>query len=288
MSMRLALIGHPVKHSLSPPMHRAAFSYFGLQGSYELIDVEPEKLAFSIEKMQAENFSGFNVTIPHKEAVHALLSKCTLEAGLVGAVNTVRIDSAGTLHGHNTDLQGFIKALELALAGQGKNCLDLSEVLILGAGGAARACLAALLILGCKKLRLAARNTEAAERLAEEIQSKCSQLKKIDCEISVGSFEKLEAAYALAVNCTPIGLRQLELPEWGAALFAALKKDAFFFDTVYTAERQNTVFMKAAAEHKIASCDGLSMLAAQAVFAFEFWSGRSVPQALMLEALSKP
>ncbi len=114
MSLRLGLIGHPVQHSLSPPMHQAAFSFFSLQGSYDLIDIPPEELGTRLDELVKEGFSGWNVTVPHKESVYhwvAGIGNLTAEARMVGAVNTVRITSSGAIHGHNTDLGGFLSAL---------------------------------------------------------------------------------------------------------------------------------------------------------------------------------
>ena len=281
--MRLCLIGHPVKHSLSPPMHRAAFLYFGIAGSYELIDIEPESLPLRMQDLTG-HYSGFNVTIPHKEAVFLLLSQHTREANLVGAVNTVRLDSSGAVLAHNTDMQGFMQAFSQGIQTKlNASAVDFisrarsPSALILGAGGAARACLAGLALLGFKKVYLAARRREAALPLLESMNQSISAYLQTSFHAEFIAMSQLGDLDELstAVNCTSLGLAaEDEIPEWAPILFSRIASSGFFFDTVYRKDQKPTLLMKQAANSQIAAADGLGMLIEQAALAFEYWTGR--------------
>jgi len=288
-------------------MHRAAFSFFNLNGSYELIDIEPEKLAAGIAGLKEAGFSGFNVTIPHKENVFAMLPCRSPEAALVGASNTVRIDSAGTLIAHNTDLGGFIAALQLQLqqaqapqlalgsaneSGQQEQ-RQLNNALVLGAGGVARACIAALLLLNCRQISLAARRATEAEKISSTLkQNLAAGNVASTSEIRILSLEETSRHqdFQLVLNCTSIGLGETETEslDWADKLFASLPEHCLFFDTVYRRDRQATTLMQKAQSQRIASVDGLDMLVAQAALAFEYWTGKLPAHALMRQALNLP
>lgn len=288
MSLRLGLIGHPVEHSLSPPLHRAAMSYLGLAGSYELIDLELDMVTPFVAQAAQKGFSGFNVTIPYKEQVFNLLNGSP-EAKLLGAVNTVRIDSAGVLHAHNTDLGGFIAALErLEPPAQ----FFQEGALVLGAGGAARAVIAGLFIMGARDVHVAARGVARVEQICKELGARISQFLDRDCPVSVIRFAELKeiasepALFSLVVNCTPIGLHDSdEEPEWARPLFATCLPAGIFLDIVYRRDRSNTILMKLAGQQGLKVSDGLPMLVEQAALAFEFWSGRSIDRQQMYNAL---
>ncbi|MBV9455874.1 MAG: quinate/shikimate dehydrogenase, partial [Rubrobacter sp.] len=136
----LGIIGHPVEHSLSPYMHNAAFAADGADYVYIAMDVEPNRLPAAVEGLAALGFIGFNVTMPHKEALPPLMDELDNAARLTGAVNTVLIVKEGLFRGFNTDGSGFVEACEEA-----EVSLRGRQVLILGAGGAAAAMAAASL-----------------------------------------------------------------------------------------------------------------------------------------------
>src|SRR5215213_5298942 len=136
----LGIIGHPVGHSLSPRMHNAAFAHDGANYAYVAMDVWPNRLPAAVEGLRALGFVGFNVTMPHKEAILPLLDELDETARLAGAVNTVVAVEEGKLRGLNTDGSGFVEACrEVRVSVFGE------KVLILGAGGAAAAIAAASL-----------------------------------------------------------------------------------------------------------------------------------------------
>jgi shikimate dehydrogenase len=274
-------------------MHRAAFSFFQLNGSYELIDIEPQNLEAGISDLKEAGFSGFNITIPHKENVFALIPSRSPEAALVGAANTVRIDSSGKLTAHNTDLGGFIAALQLAMNAHHMNSAGLKNVLVLGAGGVARACLAALLLLNCAELNVAARRPAEAEKFTAALKQNLQTGNLAStARLKILSLDETDQCHdlQLLVNCTSIGLGQSENEKlaWAEKLFAKLPGDCLFFDTVYRRDRQATTLMQIAEAHNIASADGLDMLVAQAALAFEYWTGKLPEHSLMRQALNLP
>ena len=307
MSVKLGLVGHPVSHSLSPPLHGAALSFFGIAGSYELIDLSPAELSRGIDRLIKDGFSGFNVTIPHKEAVFALLEKHSFESRLVGAVNTVRIDSAGHLSAHNTDLGGFIQALSFALGKADRtslseaniqaNCFTNAyrcrlfagneKVLLVGAGGAARACLAGLIMSGCRHIVVAARNPDTSRELCKSVCTGVSSyLDTGTCNLTVETLDSITGChdFSLAVNCTPVGLTVSEAP-WAAALINSLSREALLFDNVYRQDGRPTFLMRLALERGLSCVDGLDLLVEQAALSFEYWTGRRPPAACLRESL---
>ncbi|HKW77908.1 MAG TPA: shikimate dehydrogenase, partial [Candidatus Limnocylindria bacterium] len=155
------LLGHPVAHSLSPDMHNAAFKALGLPHRYTTRDVGPEQLADVIDSLRREDALGANVTVPHKESALRLVDEVSDEARAVGAVNTIA-RRGSRLSGDNTDAYGFARAIEAVPAG--------ATVLLLGAGGAARACLLALLRRG-HPVRIANRTRARAKELARSIEA---------------------------------------------------------------------------------------------------------------------
>lgn len=145
----LGLLGHPLWQSLSPVLHTAALQFSGIEGEYRLFDIEPAELDYWLKNISLLGITGFNITIPYKETIYQFAGQHTLEAGLAGAVNTVKIENNGQISGHNTDVIGFQlackEAFDVNLAGK--------SALIIGAGGAARAVVVALAQMGLKKFR---------------------------------------------------------------------------------------------------------------------------------------
>lgn len=280
--MKLALIGHPVNHSLSPPMHRAAFLYFGIEGSYELLDLTENELDSFFNQFADSGMSGFNVTLPYKESVFRLSKYTSPEATLLQAVNTVRLDSSGCVHAHNTDLSGFVTALQQELNGR-----IYENALLLGAGGSARACLAGLFICGSKKVFVAARRLEEIKNGFLDLAESISCHLERECVVELISFDALDEFKmpSLLVNCTPVGLSDSDkLPLWASSLFSQMKGEGLFFDIVYRRDLKPTLLLSLARKRGLSCQNGLSMLAAQAALAFQFWTGRLPPLNVMLQA----
>ncbi len=293
MSLRLGLIGHPVSHSLSPPMHKAALSFFGLAGSYELLDLDCSgaELKAAILALPEQGFSGFNITIPHKQVAFEIIESSP-EAAMLEAANTVRIDSSGEMFAHNTDFPGVRLALEAVLKEQNVISSGLSsgklKPIVLGFGGAARACIAALLDLGAQSVLIGVRDPAKVEASSKALESRISSYLQRSCQIELSTFEELRTRdLSLLMNCTPIGLSAEEpLPSWISQVFCRENAEQiFFFDTVYKRDRSATLLMQYAQKQGIACCDGLMMLVEQAALAFEFWTQRQIHSKHMLQAL---
>jgi shikimate dehydrogenase len=258
-SLNLAgVIGWPVAQSRSPVLHGHWLAQYGIRGAYLPLPVQPERLADAIRGLRALGFSGCNVTIPHKLAVLKLVDRVDPVAARIGAVNTVVVQDDGTLSGFNTDAYGFLASLRdvrpdfKAASG---------PVVILGAGGAARAVVVSLLDDGAHDIRLTNRTLERAQELA-----------RIDgSRITVIDWEKRNAALdgaALLVNTTSQGM--VGYPPLDIVL-DALPKTAMVSDIVYNP--LETQLLAAARKRGNIAVDGLGMLLHQAVPAFEAFYG---------------
>jgi shikimate dehydrogenase len=268
------LIGRPVSHSLSPAMHNAAFAKLGLPHRYEAKETADDQLAAMLDRMRREDdVLGANVTIPHKESVLRLLDEVNDDARRIGAVNTI-VSRGARLIGYNTDKYGFEKALE---AQQPKDSSSVGfpfaddTILVLGAGGAARACALALLEQG-NNVNVANRNPARAEALARslEVDGRHPQ---------VVPWPKGRLEVGAIVNATPIGLNgeealeDVQLPMW-------------VIDLVPTAA-ETPLVKRAKATDNVTVVDGLSMLLYQAARSFELWTGVPAPLETMRAALPR-
>jgi len=262
MQKILGIFGNPVKHSLSPAMHNAAFKNLGLDYFYFPFHIEQTAdLAVAVKALKILNFRGVNVTVPYKEAVIPFLDELTPEAQKIGAVNTI-INEAGKLIGDNTDGRGFVRSLKENLQFEVKN----KTVFIAGAGGAARAIAVSLVFAGAKQIFIADLAVQRAENIA-------SLDKKI---VAVSSFKDAD----LIINATPCGMENDATP----FDLALLSPKNTVYDIVYNRE---TPLVKYCKIHNIAVMNGLMMLLYQGVLAFEAWTNRPAPVAVMKAALTK-
>ena len=274
---RLAgIIGSPISHSLSPVMHNAAFAELGLDWVFVPFAVAPERLPQAIAGLAALGVAGFNVTIPHKVAVMPLLDRIAAEAELIGAVNVVDLKD-GVLTGYNTDGIGLLAALEREF---GFTAPDRS-VLVLGAGGAARAAAAALGSAGAAALCLTNRTPGAAHELVAGLAPRLH-----GAAWSVETLERLAdpgflSQFDLIVNTTSVGMKGDSFP--GLTL-AGLKPGLAVYDMVYAPPV--TPLMKEAQACGVPTANGLSMLVAQGEAAFTIWTGLTPPQGCMARALA--
>jgi shikimate dehydrogenase len=271
--MRLVgLIGYPVEHSLSPAMQNAAFVERGLDYRYVLLPTPSEQLEERIRDCVAQGFAGWNVTVPHKQAMMPFLDEMSDEVRATGACNTVRVEDR-RLVGFNTDIAGFMRGLEEA-----GGIEPGSKAVLLGAGGAARAVAFALGSAGHPVVVLSRR----LEQAAQLVETLSCHLRRI----SAGLLDQVTLATYLAdadllVNCTPAGMwpdvESSPLPE-GVCLPAGL----LVYDLVYR-PRPTRLLQEASA----AGCrtqDGLAMLVNQGAAAFKIWTGVEAPVESMREA----
>jgi shikimate dehydrogenase len=275
------VLGHPVGHSLSPAMHNAALTQLGWDGVYVAFDVAPDGLADAVSGLQALGVAGVNCTIPHKEALIPLMDELSEEAAFIGAVNTILFRD-GRRIGHNTDAPGFLAALRAAGAEP-----DGKQVVVLGAGGSARAVVVALAGAGAK-VTLANRTLERAEELAAELNAKIHA----DCVQAVALNETALAPIvteaAIVVNTTSVGMSpHVEaMPE---VPVDRLRPDAFVYDLIYNP--LETRLLREARRRGVGGSNGAGMLARQGALALELWTGESAPAELMeqviLDALAR-
>lgn len=265
-----AVLGKPIAHSLSPKMHNAAFAALrervpALAGKkYFRFEIAPDELAEALPLFFAKNFHGLNLTIPHKVAALPLLEKISPEAETVGAANTlVRDDARGGWRGENTDGRGFARAAEMSLGVK----LAGTRVVLLGAGGAARAIAATAIAQGCASLAIVNRSRERAEALARALSGETAS-PKISVLSPDGIRDFRAEGKTLVVNATPLGLKPDDPspfpPELLGENFAA-------YDSTYGAHVPALV--AAARERGVPADDGRAMLAWQGALAFELWNG---------------
>jgi shikimate dehydrogenase len=260
------LIGDPVAHSLSPAMHNAAFAALALPHRYEAHEVKAAKLAEVVGHIRREDVLGANVTIPHKEAVLRLVDDVSDGARAIGAANTI-VRRGGRLTADNTDGYGFRRALE-ALS------IDAHRALVLGAGGAARACVFELLQAGIE-VTVANRTRDRAESLARSVRVERRRARAVAWPTQ----DDLDAT-ELLVNATPLGMHN-EDPIKGRRLPRAI------VDLVPLATETPLVKRAKAAEN-VTVVDGLTMLLHQAARSFELWTGAPAPLEAMRSALPRP
>jgi shikimate dehydrogenase len=267
------VIGWPIKHSLSPAMHNAAFKALGIDAEYRLFEVRPEELEDFI--LKRKDAAGFNVTVPHKEKCMALLDSIDPLAVSIGAVNTIVIRS-GRLIGYNTDSLGFIAALEkdLGFSVNGKS------VFVLGSGGASRAVSFSLAASGAKKIILTDLFLDKVKSLAENVRKfypACKvdilEPKKIYREADLSGID-------LLVNAAPIGLKESDPVLFDKGVF---RKGLAVYDLVYNPEK--TKLVKLAQDSGLKASGGLGMLLYQGAESFKLWTGKNAPVEVMRKAL---
>lgn len=264
---RIGLIGDPVAHSLSPVFQQAAFDSLDIPARYELLHTPLEMLNQRVLDLRGGEFSGANVTVPHKQFFFDAVDERSAIAERAGAVNTILCDS-GRLYGENTDVYGFAESLRAV-----GFSFNESLAMILGAGGAARGVVVALLDSGIERVIVANRTASRAERLASDIN---------DSRLSTCSMDEaltLAEGTRLLVNATTIGWNDEQLPV-DSAVFSVVNGAALAYDLTY----RKTTFLQHAERHGLEIMDGLAMLVHQGARSFELWTGKPAPVQVMLDA----
>ncbi len=276
----LGVIGHPVEHSLSPLMHNAAIAHLGLDYIYLPFPIAPENLEMAIAGFAAIGVVGFNVTIPHKQAIIPLLSEITPVAQAIGAVNTVsRQDNRWV--GTNTDIEGFIALLQTTY----KQDWSQKVAVILGNGGAARAVVAGCHQLGFAKIYVLGRNVEKLQAFCDSWNNS-----PIEENLQVGTWDELAKLIPqadLLVNTTPIGMYpKVDESPLSVEEMANLPTGAIAYDLIYIPKP--TQFLKQAEKQGAIAIDGLEMLVQQGVAALKIWlQQETIPVEVMRQTLQK-
>lgn len=275
---KLAVLGHPIGHTLSPVMHNASIQALGLGAGYEYgkLDVSPGELMQRLVQLPAEGYAGVNLTIPLKEVAFKGLKNLADSARILGAVNTVEFSSAG-LVGHNTDGYGFLKALEEAF---GKT-VQGDSVFVLGCGGAGRAVALMAALNGAKSLTLADVDAGRVKNLTAEIAEKAPYVEIFQCLEKSAQIELCREA-GLVIQASPVGMKKgdpsLLPPE-------AFRKGQRVFDLIYM--YPETAFLSTAKAAGAQIANGLGMLLHQGAKAFNIWTGIEPDVQAMRKALEK-
>ena len=271
------IFGDPVAHSLSPVMQNAAFVECCIDAVYVPFHIHPDHLAAAVASLRALDIRGVNVTIPHKETILPLLDDIDPDAARIGAVNTIA-NRSGHLVGYNTDCSGFLRSARDDL---GLNA-EHQQALILGAGGAARAAVHALLSTGIEQVTVANRSLARARKLATTMSfDPQRQLLSPVAYGTSGFFQALSGA-DLIVNTTSVGLSGERLD---FLPLENIKGSALIFDMIYS--EAGTALTKAAAERGLSWVDGLSLLASQGEDAFFIWTEKRLPPGSMRRFLTQ-
>jgi len=282
----IGLLGYPVEHSSSPLFQNRAIETMGINAVYLAFSVKPENFEEAFKGLSALGAIGANFTLPHKQSAYKLCDECSPEARVIEAVNTVKFKN-GKAYGYNTDAYG-IKA---AINEHGKK-FTKAKVVILGAGGVARAIVTQAILDGASEVYIVNRTVSKAEKLLESILDNCGNLDEKErlhpippCH-AVG-YDQVDNALNEAnilINATSIGLKEAD-----AMLFDPkfIEPSTFAYDTIYNPPQ--TRFLIAAKQRGCRkTSNGLSMLLYQGAKAFELWFDRKAPVELMRQQLMHP
>jgi len=275
VTARLGILGYPLGHTLSPVMHTAALVKLGIDATFEAWPTPPDRLAEAVLKLRSPDHLGASVTLPHKQAVIALVDSLDDWASEIGAVNCI-VNREGKLRGYNTDAGGFIRALreEAAFDPAG------SSVVMIGAGGAARAAAFALRRAGVQRLTIANRTVARARALGDELRR--GRFRPSAIELTRDALADVVPYADLIVNATSVGMSGGAAPTASPVSADLISDRALAYDLVYSPPV--TPFLREAERAGARAVGGLSMLVYQGVEAFALWTGREPPVDVMFAA----
>lgn len=263
---KYCLIGYPLGHSLSSYIHNAGFKSLGIDTKYEILETPPDNLVDRIKYLKYNGYAGFNVTIPLKLPVTLFLDYIDASADLVGAVNTVIINSDKTLKGYNTDVIGFRNAIpsNFSLAGKVAG--------VLGTGGAARAAITALAQANVKEIKIYTRNIPNCAELLSFLRNKFCNI-----TFNVYQIEYIRdlSEVQILVNTTPIGMqgRSADMTPVEEPELKTLPQGALVYDVIYNPKK--TLLLRLAERNGYRIINGVDMFIHQAVAAEKIWTGRT-------------
>ncbi|MBU0580263.1 MAG: shikimate dehydrogenase [Candidatus Margulisbacteria bacterium] len=275
----IGIFGNPIEHTASPAMHTAAFEKLKLNYAYIPFLVHRSKISTAIESIRALNIKGVNVTAPFKESVIPYLDNLSIEAKLIGAVNTIKNEN-GVLTGYNTDGLGFIESLKdlsKKFSPKGK------KVVIIGAGGAARALGITLAQKKIKELTIGDLLENKAKNLAQYIKTKLKINAKGMAPNTQQFYNQAEAS-DLIINATSVGMHP-KTGESPLSNISVIHPRQLVCDLIYNPEQ--TKFLKLAKHLGAKTQNGFGMLLYQGVIAFEIFTGKKAPVSVMRKALLK-
>ena len=273
----VGLFGWPVAHSLSPPMHNAAFEAAGLDFIYLCFPVAPDQVEQAVKSIRALGLAGINVTIPHKTAVIPFVDEISKAAQTIGAVNTI-VNTKGRLSAHNTDVYGFLRSLkERDVKVKG------ADVVIIGAGGVARAMAMGSAVHNTQSITLCDVIAEKARELAGDVKRMAPSVDVKTVEAGSTELKSLLARASIVCNATPLGMKEGDSLPLDEESLDAIPGSAAIFDAVYSPF--GTPLEKRAQARGLEYIGGLNMLLFQGVRAFELWTGHSPDIQVMKKVL---
>lgn len=273
----IGIFGYPITHTLSPVMHNAIFKFLGLDYCYIPFEVRKGYLSDAVKALRALNIKGINVTIPYKEEIIPYLDEISSEARIISAVNTVSVRK-GRLIGYNTDGRGFIKAFykESGLTLRNK------KILLLGAGGAAKAVAVQAALMGTKEILIANRTFYKGKELAGHISRFVPTCRVIPLKYTKDTLKKSISRMDILINATSLGMNPkdpLPIPQ------DLLHPSLVVYDLIYNPPI--TGLLKAARKVGAKGINGVGMLLYQGALSFEIWTGVRPPIDLMKRVLTK-
>jgi shikimate dehydrogenase len=273
------IVGWPVWHTRSPGMHNAAFEALGIDAVYVPFGVPPSKLYDAVRGLSALGIKGFNVTLPHKQTIVPMLDDVDDETRAIGAVNTV-VHERGRLIGSNTDAEGLVRALKEA----GHDPAG-ADVVVVGAGGAARAAVAGLARAEAARIVVVARRLGAAEQLVADLGRLSKKTSLVAAALGVKSTREAFDGATLFVQATSATLDDgPESDKFASSLpLNQLDPGAVVTDVVYAP--RETAVLRRAKKHGLVTVDGLGMLLHQGAIALERWTKKVPPLEAMRDAL---
>ena len=269
----VGLIGHPVEHSFSPPMHNAAFDELGMDYAYVAFDVDPKNVGSAIDGARSLNIKGFNVTIPHKVNVMQYLDELDEVAQLIGAVNTIDFKD---LKGYNTDGIGAVRAIEEISSIKNKN------VVIAGAGGASRAISFYIAKYGAEAITILNRDESKAQSLASDV-SDSNLIDAVNSD-SINEISSYINDADILIDTTPLGMHP-HIDDEPIVKADKMHEDLVVFDAVYNPNE--TALLKQAIKAGAKPVYGIKMLLYQGAESFKIWTGQDAPIDVMEKALNK-
>ena len=271
----MGIIGHPLEHSLSPSMHNPTLAGMGFNGVYLPMEVAPDHLGEAVAGIRALNMLGVNVTVPYKQAVIQYLDKLSPEAGACGAVNLIK-NERGQLIGYNTDGRGFMASLAEA----GVN--SFSQVLIIGAGGAAYSVAYELACAGADHIQALDVDESKAGQLAQFINGLPGGIGS-GARMDEKLFGDLSREADLIINCAPVGMHP-HLEQSPVSSLDQAKPSAVIYDLIYNP--LTTRFLAMGQARGLKTINGLSMLVHQGALTLEILTGIKAPVDYMKEVVS--
>ena len=275
MTQLVGIFGYPLGHSISPAFQQAAFDHYSLPVRYLAWPTPSDRLEEETARLRGERYLGANVTVPHKERVRDYLDDIDPWARSIGAVNTI-VREGDNLVGYNTDAYGFIRSLRE----RGEFDPPTKRVLLLGAGGAARAAAFGLANEWVASLTIANRTFQRAELLADDVRSSLHHVVAIP--MTEAALEEACASADLIVNSTSVGMSHSDEEERTPLKASIIPSTALVCDMVYNPPE--TPLLREAARAGARTLGGLSMLIYQGAAAFQRWTGKDAPIEVMFRA----